>query len=86
MTAGVMGVNDVEAVRSHKRGAQMVAWQIFTLRGSEQRRVFAREQERIVTTFNKAAMQAQRLPLSAAHFAPAIEMEDLHSETTLLRI
>jgi len=31
-----------------------------------------------MTSFEEAAMQAQSLPLAAAHFAPAIEMENFH--------
>jgi hypothetical protein len=44
----------------------------------QKRRSGGSKQDRLLPAFQQSAMQPQRLPLAAAHFAAGIEVEDAH--------
>jgi hypothetical protein len=80
MSARVVRVNQVEAARlQHEtKRTQGFAGQYLPRCCGVERRTFARQQERIVSGGEQSLMQPQDLPLSAAHLATAIEVQDLH--------
>jgi hypothetical protein len=80
VAARIVSVNQIEAAREQAKTqrAKRVAGQLFARSDIEKRGAGAGEKERFVTGGQKAAMQPQRLPLSSAHFAAAVEVEDTH--------
>jgi hypothetical protein len=74
--AGIVGVQQVEVVRMEAQGQNRegIARQPFLAGGEEQWRSVSRKQQRLVAGVEQAAVEAENLPLTTAHFASAIEV------------
>ena len=77
----VMRVDEIETAGPNQepKRSQRCAGQAPLRRHRQQRTVLPGEQKRLVAGFDQRPMQPQDLPLSAAHFTSAVEMEDLHA-------
>ena len=78
MTAGVVGVDQIEAAReqTETQSAERLAGQALLSGGGEKRRSRPRKEHGFMAGGEKSAVQPKHLPLSSAHFAAAIEMKD----------